>query len=105
MVKYEEQAGRAGRGEGDAEGVHRHAGEALGRGEAGGRTLDHLILSALSISGADARTGGGLVRLRLEIPLPIKLGFVHIGRRSGGERQSVGKAIKEGAWDFDDVVG
>jgi SRSO17 transposase len=34
-----------------------------------------------------------------------ELGFVHIDRRSGGERQGVGEAIEEGAWDFDDLVG
>src|SRR5437870_4877653 len=34
-----------------------------------------------------------------------KLGFVHLEWDSGGERQSVGETIEEGAWDFDDGVG
>jgi hypothetical protein len=34
-----------------------------------------------------------------------KLDFVHIDRRSGGERQSVGEAVEEGTGDFDHVVG
>ena len=34
-----------------------------------------------------------------------KLGFVHLDRRSSGERQSVGEAVEEDAGDFDDLVG
>ena len=34
-----------------------------------------------------------------------KLGFVHLDRRSSGERQSISEAIEEGARDFDDLVG
>ena len=35
---------------------------------------------------------------------PSKLGFVHLGRRSGGERQGGGQAVEEGAGDVDDLV-
>ena len=34
-----------------------------------------------------------------------RLGFVHIDRRSGGERQSVGEAVEASTRDFDDLVG
>jgi hypothetical protein len=35
----------------------------------------------------------------------LELDFVHIDRRSGGERQSVGEAVEEGTGDFAHVVG
>ena len=42
---------------------------------------------------------------RLLFLLYAELGFVHPERGSSGERQGIGEAVKEGAWDFDDLVG
>ena len=48
----------------------------------------------------------GLLEIAGAIGLLIpQLGFVHPERGSSGERQGIGEAVKEGAWDFDDLVG